>query len=61
MNGLPALNAIAVNAQTKERGGDVVLTPGRSLSQELRAICHQDWYEVGVPSTGILRKAWEAM
>lgn len=61
MNDLPALNAIVVNAQTREPGGDVVLTPGRSFSQEVRAIYRQDWYEVGIPSTGTLRKTWEAM
>lgn len=61
MNDLPALNAIVVNATTKEPGGDVVLTPGRSFRDELRAIYQQDWYAVGVPSTGTLRKVWEAM
>ncbi len=59
MNDLPALNAIVVNAVTKEPGGDVVLTPGRSFREELRAIYRQDWYEVGVPTTGTLRKVWE--
>lgn len=61
MNDLPALNAMVVNATTNEPGGDVVLTPGRSFRDELRAIYRQDWYEVGVPSTGTLRKVWEAM
>ncbi|ALJ12381.1 hypothetical protein [Sphingopyxis macrogoltabida] len=61
MNDLPALNAIVVNATTKEPGGDVVLTPGRVFREELRAIYRQDWYEVGVPSTGTLRKVWEGM
>lgn len=61
MNDLPALNALVVNATTKEPGGDVVLTPGRNFRDELRAIYRQDWYEVGVPSTGTLRKVWEAM
>lgn len=61
MNDLPALNAIVVNAVTKEPGGDVVLTPGRSFRDELRAIYRQDWYEVGVPTTGTLRKVWETM
>lgn len=60
INDLPALNAMVVNATTKEPGGDVVLTPGRSFRDELRAIYRQDWYEVGVPSTGTLRKVWEA-
>lgn len=61
MNELPALNAIVVNAVTGEPGGDVVLTPDRSFREELRAIYRQDWYEVGVPTVGTLRKVWEAM
>ena len=61
MNDLPALNAIVVNATTKQPGGDVVLTPGRKFPEEVRAIYQQDWYKVGVPSTGTLRKVWEAM
>ena len=61
MNDLPALNAMVVNAATKEPGGDVVLTPGRTFRQELSAIYRQDWYEVGVPTTGTLRKVWESM
>ena len=61
MNDLPALNVMVVNATTNEPGGDVVLTPGRSFREELRAIYRQDWYAVGVPSTGTLRKVWEAM
>lgn len=61
MNGLPALNAIVVNATTNVPGEDVVLSPGRTFPQELRAIYRQDWYAVGVPTTGTLRKVWEAM
>lgn len=61
MNSLPALNAMVVNAQTGEPGGDVVLTPGRMFRQELDAIHRQDWYEVGVPTSGTLRKVWESM
>lgn len=61
MNDLPALNAMVVNAATKQPGGDVVLTPGRTFGEELRAIYRQDWYEVGVPTTGTLRKVWESM
>ncbi len=60
MNDLPALNAIVVNQDTQEPGGDVVLTPGRSFRDEVKAIYKTDWYAVGVPSTGTLRKVWEA-
>ena len=61
MNDLPALNAMVVNATTNVPGEDVVLTPGRTFPQELQAIYRQDWYKVGVPTTGTLRKVWEAM
>ena len=60
MNGLPALNAIVVNQDTGEPGGDVVLTPPGDFRREVRAIYNTDWYAVGVPSTGTLRKVWEA-
>lgn len=60
LNGLPALNALVVNATTKEPGGDVVLTPGNSFRDELRSIYRQDWFAVGPPTTGTLRKVWEA-
>lgn len=60
MNDLPALNALVVNKDTGEPGGDVVLTPKRDFRAELKAIYNTDWYTVGVPSTGTLRKVWEA-
>ena len=60
MNALPALNAIVVNQDTGEPGGDVVLTPPGDFRSEVRAIYNTDWYAVGVPSTGTLRKVWEA-
>ena len=60
MNGLPALNAIVVNQDTREPGGDVVLTPKRDFRGEVKAIYQTDWYTVGVPSAGTLRKVWEA-
>lgn len=59
MNDLPALNAIVVNATTGVPGHDVVLANGRSVRQEQAAVFRQDWYEVGVPTTGTLRKVWE--
>jgi hypothetical protein len=37
-----------------------VPTPGRNFREELRAIYGQDWYEVGIATTGTLLKAWEA-
>ena len=61
---LVAMPAPAIDAEpaiSGEPGGDVVLTPGRSFREELRAVYRQDWYEVGVPTTGTLRKVWESM
>lgn len=60
-NGLPALNSIVVNATTGAPGHDVVLTGGRTVAQEQRAVFRQDWHAVGVPTTGMLRAIWEAM
>jgi hypothetical protein len=28
---------------------------------EQRAVFQQDWYQVGVPTTGMLRKVWEEL
>jgi hypothetical protein len=60
-NDLPALNAIVVNAVTNAPGHDVVLSKGRTVAQEQKAVFRQDWYEVGVPTTGMLRTIWEQM
>lgn len=61
MNGLPPLNSIVVNVITEEPGKRVVLSPGKSFNKDMRAVYQQDWYKVGVPTTGTLRKVWEAM
>jgi hypothetical protein len=61
LNGLPPLNVIVVNQDTGVPGDEVVLRPGRTVRQEQRAVFSQDWFEVGVPSTGTLRKIWEQM
>lgn len=60
-NGLPALNAIVVNGATGAPGDWVVLSDGNTVAREQRAVFQQDWYEVGVPTTGMLRKVWEGM
>jgi hypothetical protein len=61
MNGLPPLNVIVVDQETNQPGSGVVVRPGRTVRQEQRAVHQQDWFEVGVPSTGTLRKVWEQM
>lgn len=60
-NGLPALNSIVVNAVTGAPGHDVVLGEGRTVAQEQLAVFRQDWHQVGVPTTGMLRAVWESM
>lgn len=59
--GLPALNSIVVNGVTGLPGHDVVLSRGRSVAEEQVAVFDQDWYRVGVPTTGMLRRVWEGM
>jgi hypothetical protein len=60
-NGLPALNSVVVNATTGAPGDWVVLSDGNSVEMEQRAVFQQDWYQVGVPTTGMLRKVWEEL
>jgi hypothetical protein len=60
-NGLPALNAIVVTALEGTPGDEVVLKKGRSIKQEQREVHRQDWYQIGIPSTGMLRRVWEGM
>ncbi len=58
-NGLPALNAIVVNQQTRQPGAEVVLQAGNSVRAEQRAVAEYDWYTVRPPTTGTLRQIWE--
>lgn len=60
-NGLPALNAIVVNQQTRHPGAEVVLQPGNSARDEQRAIAAYDWFSIRVPTTGTFRQVWEEM
>ena len=58
-NGLPALNAIVVNQQTRQPGAEVILQPGNDALAEQRAVAAYDWYAVRPPSTGTFRQIWE--
>lgn len=58
-NKLPALNAVVVNAQTKQPGAEVILQPGNTPRAEQRAVAKFDWYMVRVPTTGTFRQIWE--
>ena len=60
-NGLPALNAVVVNQQTRQPGAEVVLQPGNSVLDEQRAVAAYNWYTVRPPTTGTLRQVWETM
>lgn len=59
-NGLPALNSIVVSAHGAP-GPEVVLKPGRNVVGEQKAVMSLDWHTVGVPTTAMLRRVWEAM
>jgi hypothetical protein len=61
LNELPALNAIVVTQNTGVPGDEVVLSDGRTVKQEQKAVMAQDWLQLGVPTTGTLRKVWASM
>jgi hypothetical protein len=61
LNDLPALNAIVVNQTTGVPGDEVILSDGRTVRQEQRAVHGQNWLQLGVPSTGTFRKVWASM
>lgn len=61
LNDLPTLNSIVVNQTTGAPGEEVLLREGRTVKQEQRAVMRQDWFSLGVPTTGALRKVWESM
>lgn len=58
-NGLPALNAIVVNQDTKMPGDEVVLRANRSVHEEQKAVMKQNWFGLRVPTTGTFRRVWE--
>lgn len=56
-NNLPCLNALVVT-RFGECGEGVVTTNGRDPKIERKEIARQDWFEVGIPTTGTLRKVY---
>jgi len=60
MNDLPCLNALVVQSTGKKRCGEgVVLSDGVMDDRvERRAVLKFDWFQVGVPSTGTLRRVY---
>lgn len=61
LNDLPALNSIVVNQATGVPGEEVLLRDGRTLKQEQRDVMRQDWFQLGIPTTGTFRTVWESM
>ena len=60
-NDLPALNSIVVRADSGVPGTGVVHGAERSVSEEQEAVLAYNWYCIGVPTTGMLRKVWESL
>jgi hypothetical protein len=59
LNGLPCLNALVVGATTGRCGDGVVLSDGVTDDRvERRAVLGFDWFTVGTPSTGTLRRVY---
>jgi hypothetical protein len=61
MNDLAALNSIVVNDATNEPGDHVVTRPGKTYKQEQAEVMKENWHGIRVPTTGTLRKVWEAI
>lgn len=60
LNDLPALNAIVVAEKTGVPGDEVMLRESKTIQQEQAAVLKVDWFSIRLPSTGTLRKVWEA-
>ena len=59
LNGLPALNVVVVNQKTDKPGGGVVLSNGKTVEEEQKAVMGKNWFELRVPTTGMFRQVWE--
>lgn len=60
-NDLPPLNAIVVVEATGAPGEEVLLREGQtSWRKEQKAVAAHDWFAIRPPTTGTLRKIWEA-
>lgn len=60
-NDLPALNSIVVRADSGVPGTGVVHNVARTVSEEQEDVLAYNWYIIGVPTTGMLRKVWESL
>lgn len=59
-NELPMLNAIVVGKASGEPGDEVLLAKGKTVAKSQKAVYDFDWFSVRPPSTGALRKVYEA-
>ncbi len=59
--GLPTLNSIVVNKLTGIPGDHVVLSDGRSIAAEMKAVNNYDWSQVSPPSGGTLLVVWNTI
>lgn len=59
LNGLPALNVVVVNQETRLPGGGVILSNGKTVQEEQKAVMSKNWFELRVPTTGTFRQVWE--
>jgi hypothetical protein len=60
-NGIPALNAIVINARELKPGKGVVHHVDRTVTEEQAAVAGFDWFSVRPPTTGMLRRIWEGI
>ena len=56
--GLPTLNSIVVNKLTGLPGEHVVLSDGRSIPAEMKAVNAYDWAQISPPTRGTLLVVW---
>lgn len=59
-NGLPHLNTIVVGKLSGEPGDEVLFDDRKSMAKNQKAVHKFDWFSVRPPSTGALRKVYEA-
>jgi len=57
-NDIAPLNAIVVTQGSGTPGVEVILREGRSLAREQRAVMHEDWFSIRVPTTGMFKRVW---
>ena len=59
VNGLPTLNSIVVNQETRVPGDHVLVRDGKTYKDEQREVMNTDWFAYRVPTAGAFRKIRE--